>query len=250
MLTPRATFPPSYRVIAAYAQPVIPVVGTTEEVRMIVTKFLSEKELARRVEPLSADQAWHTLLRWWGSDQRAHVLAEWVHCGLVDHSALVQPVADGAPLILDIWSDLKFGGASTPDWVRMFKATGFVSDGAPAPKEPMTVYRGSRLGSWRRMSWTLDRDCAHGFAARPDDGPGHIFRATVPPRHVLGIYKGRGESEVIVNPYGLHGKVEFLGRPDRAAVARWRSRVAAHNAALLSRGRNRAALSGHPGERV
>lgn len=204
---------------------------------------------------LTADEAWNVLWRWWGSHERAHVLAEWVSDDLVEVEALRHPVEGGAPLLLEAWSDLKAGGANTNEWVRLFKATGYLSDGAPAPTEPVTLYRGARNLRWRRMSWTTDPDCAHGFAEWLDfNDAGLVFRALVPPRAVLGRYDGRGESEVIVNPFLLRLRhesepptgprqrdpangtpnVECVGRPDSEAVTRWRARVRASGDAALA----------------
>lgn len=51
-------------------------------------------------------------------------------------------------------------------WVRLFRRVGFVSDGAPPPATPLTVYRGATWGRRRDMAWTTDRVQAKWFAAR------------------------------------------------------------------------------------
>jgi len=98
------------------------------------------------------------------------------------------------------------------------------------------------VGKWQRLSWTTDFDCAHGFAEYLDtQGIGLVFRAEVPQRAVFARYDGRGESEVIVNPFMLHSpwstseapRVECLGQPDPRAVGRWRRRVRATNEAAF-----------------
>lgn len=184
---------------------------------------------------LTADQAWKVLLRWWGSHERAHVFADWFREGVIDavtaRAPLEDPILHGRLLILEVWSDLKAGGARVTEWLRLFKATGFVSDGASAPTEPVTVYRGHGLGRWWGLSWTTDLDCAHGFADWFDDhyGVAQIFKAELPPDAVLARYDDRNESEVIVNPYMLRTHVKWLGKPDLEAVDRWRKRVAEHN---------------------
>lgn len=62
----------------------------------------------------SADEVWSILLRWWDSEQRAHVLADWAMTGALSPETLRSPVHGGIePLILDTWSDLKFGGGPT-----------------------------------------------------------------------------------------------------------------------------------------
>jgi hypothetical protein len=186
---------------------------------------------------LTASQAWDLLVRWWRSHERAHVLVEWVREGLVWLEALVEPIDPSelnVPLPLVVWAGQKAGGADTRDWVRLFKATGFLSDGAPIPTEPMTVYRGHSLGRWHGMSWTTDPDCANGFAEWHNlDGRGLVFKATVPPEVVLARYERGGESEVIINPFCLRGtsdrrgsNVECIGLPNLEAVDRWLSNVA------------------------
>jgi hypothetical protein len=186
--------------------------------------------------PLTAPQASALLYRWWSSSTRAHVLAEWAMDYVVTAEALRSPIAvGGPPLILDIWSDLKRGGADTRTWVGMFKMTGFVSDGQPQPTSPITVYRGG--GHWRRMSWTTNIECAHHFAewTSGDRTEQLVFQADVAPTSILGICDDRGEGEVIVNPYCLKGfrsrrpDVSCLGPYDQSLVDRWRAQVREHN---------------------
>jgi hypothetical protein len=104
-------------------------------------------------------------------------------------------------------------------WVRLYKAAGFihtkaegdnqgeVDDGVTKPTQPLVVYRGTTPAYWRRMSWTTDQQQALWFAEwikevwkRPDS---FVISTTVPPKHILAMLNGRGESEVVVNPNGL-----------------------------------------------
>jgi hypothetical protein len=51
------------------------------------------------------------------------------------------------------------------DWLEMFSATGFVSQGTPQPTEPLTVYRGAELSTnGYGMSWSLIREIAEDHA--------------------------------------------------------------------------------------
>lgn len=99
-------------------------------------------------------------------------------------------------------------------WVRLFKAAGFVADraGTEPPIDPLTVYRGIQgYGRRRGLSWTLDRDRAAWFARRfPHFGASVVLVARPRPRHVLGIFHGREEAEVVVNPRGLRNLREIV----------------------------------------
>lgn len=185
----------------------------------------------------TAEQLCSVLGWWWGSHERAHVFADWWEQGVICPDVLTGLVNEDygkpEPLILDVWSDLKAGGADPHVWVKMFKAAGFVSDGQPRPEGDVVAYRGDRYGRWRGMSWTTDLDCAHGFAEWFDfNHTGVVFEATLRPHQVLALYGGRGESEVIVNPFSLRGPTDRRGPPGTGlgaarpepcpAVARWR----------------------------
>lgn len=93
------------------------------------------------------------------------------------------------------------------------------------------------------MSWTTNLDCAHGFAEWHDfNGFGLVYEVTVPTKHVLAICDSRGESEVIINPFGIISpysarkeprQVRCLGRPDPARVKGWRDGVKTRSEAAL-----------------
>ncbi len=111
-------------------------------------------------------------------------------------------------LIRPWWTLIEFpGNLGTGRMVDLFQAAGFVSDqdDVTAPTEVLTVYRGVQgYGSPRGLSWTTDLDKAVWFARRWPYLPlGTVWAAEVPPKHVLGMFHGREEAEVVVNPRGL-----------------------------------------------
>jgi hypothetical protein len=97
------------------------------------------------------------------------------------------------------------------DWLAMFSATGFVSQGTPQPTEPLTIYRGAELSTnGYGMSWSLIREIAEDHAemqmmSKSVFAPG-VFEVTISPDAVLAMaVEDAGEDEVIVNPGRLHG---------------------------------------------
>jgi hypothetical protein len=84
---------------------------------------------------------------------------------------------------------------------------------AGVPMESLTVCRGVKDEvTDRRMSWTLDLDEARWFGDRFRVGVGVVYRALVPPPAVLARFETRRESEVVINPNMLRGRVEVLDR--------------------------------------
>jgi hypothetical protein len=109
------------------------------------------------------------------------------------------------------WSDVEFPYQyGIVEISNIFVKTGFVSDD-PAillPTEPLTVYRGVGgdahfLSGKYGLSWTTDPNVAHWFANRFAilHGPGAVYTAEVEPKHVLGMFNGCQESEVVVDPW-------------------------------------------------
>jgi hypothetical protein len=103
-------------------------------------------------------------------------------------------------------------------WRRLFRETGFLSDGPTPPKRPFTVYRGCTPEGRRGFSWTLREFRAEKFGnSWFEQGystlPGHVFKLRVRPRDVLAMISGHksktlpdgstirygGEDEVIVD---------------------------------------------------
>ncbi len=122
-------------------------------------------------------------------------------------------------LLSEWWTDAEFPtGLGTGRIVELFRSAGFVTDteGTLAPAGPLTVYRGVRGGSRpRALSWTLDEAKAEWFARRfAFDRPGELYAAEVQPEAVLGIFHGRAESEVVVDPRHLR-KIRLLRQVSR-----------------------------------
>ncbi len=66
----------------------------------------------------------------------------------------------------------------------------------------VTVYRGVTLYNAKNvkaLSWTLDRDVAEWFAHRYGED-GTVYEARIGKEHILAVFAGRNESEVIVDP--------------------------------------------------
>ncbi len=119
------------------------------------------------------------------------------------------------PLLTETWTKAHFPLARVGEraWVRMFKAAGFITDsGRPAPEHDLIVYRGAPLQTrGLGMSWSFDAETAGDFAYQSlAHGPAGTYRAVVPPRAVLAIFEQRRESEVVVNPNMLRGRVELV----------------------------------------
>jgi len=104
--------------------------------------------------------------------------------------------------------------------VKMFKDAGFVTDteGVTPPTEPLVLYRGAGVHNYRGLAWTTDETVAAWFARKlvwlqelrlMEETAPCLFSVTVPPRHILGIFHGRNEAEVIVNPFGLRGRLKW-----------------------------------------
>ena len=97
------------------------------------------------------------------------------------------------------------------DWLAMFSATRFVSQGTPEPTQPLTIYRGAELSTnGAGMSWSLLREIAEDHAemqmmSKSAFATG-VFEVTIPPDAVLAmVVEDAGEDEVIVNPHRLRG---------------------------------------------
>ena len=102
-------------------------------------------------------------------------------------------------------------------WVGVFRAAGFVSDEetAQVPDSDLTIYRGCFPQYEFSLSWTTSLQQAERsaqYSARrtrfPPGTPQElttaaVYRARLAPRHVLALFYGRKEDEVVVNPWGL-----------------------------------------------
>ncbi len=79
--------------------------------------------------------------------------------------------------------------------------------------DTVTIYRGVtsyNADNIRAMSWTLDQKTAEWFAHRFDED-GTVYEAQIPKQHILALFNGRGESEVIVEPKFLTDITEAQG---------------------------------------
>lgn len=76
---------------------------------------------------------------------------------------------------------------------------------------PVTVYRGVtpyNAKSVRAMSWTLDYEKALWFAKR-FDSDGAVYTAEIEKSHILALFDGRDESEIVVEPAYLFNIEEY-----------------------------------------
>lgn len=68
--------------------------------------------------------------------------------------------------------------------------------------DPVTVYRGVTSVNRRRvhaMSWTLNPETAKWFAHRFGEN-GIVYEAKIQKAHILALFNGRNESEIVVDP--------------------------------------------------
>ena len=71
--------------------------------------------------------------------------------------------------------------------------------------ETVTIYRGVtpyNQKNIKALSWTLDRDKAEWFAHRFGED-GTVYEAQIDKEHILALFTGRNEAEVIVDPRQL-----------------------------------------------
>ena len=79
-----------------------------------------------------------------------------------------------------------------------------------ALEDMVTVYRGVtpyNAKNIRALSWTLDRKTADWLAHRFGE-EGTVYEAQIPKEHILALFTGRNESEVIVDPQHLEQVME------------------------------------------
>lgn len=123
--------------------------------------------------------------------------------------------------LLEVWSMAEFPCRYLPrgTWLEWFRVAGFLSDGEPAPTEPVEVWR-AQVGRTWGLSWTRDVKQAFWFSQRNSERFAlkdvRVLRGFAPPAAVLAIVAGpesRGENEVIVNPVLMRrlGKVSKYG---------------------------------------
>jgi hypothetical protein len=123
-----------------------------------------------------------------------------------------------------VWCDAEGPSVNTDYWLSLMtserpgrKEWGWDDEGRQAMAElpddgPITIYRGTGIPERKTgMSWTLFRERAEWFAYRFSPTKPIIYTATVLPEGILLALGGRGEAEVVVDPYRLnHKSTEFL----------------------------------------
>lgn len=117
-------------------------------------------------------------------------------------------------VLLEVWKFIEHPSHWPRDiWRAMFRSAGFLSDGAPRPKPPVTVYRGCSPKGRLGLAWTKDRGTADWFGDYwVDNGQaevrGNVYKARVKPSDTLAIVRG-----VKTSPDGSL-KSTGLGRPE------------------------------------
>lgn len=97
------------------------------------------------------------------------------------------------------------GDLTHHQWLRLFRHAGFISDGRPRADQSLVVYRGSY---WPYApAWTTDLDTAAFFASCHKSG---IWQLRVRPRHILALFDGMDEHEVVVSPSALYDLERML----------------------------------------
>ena len=106
-------------------------------------------------------------------------------------------------LLAYVWPDIEQpSNWGNQNLLSLFRRAGFVSDGQPQPTEPLTIYRGVCSSRYRSgLSWTTDRERAYFFARRfAFDGRGVVYTGIADPKHILGMFDDRQETEIVVDP--------------------------------------------------
>ncbi|MBE6971758.1 MAG: hypothetical protein E7446_06525 [Ruminococcaceae bacterium] len=102
-------------------------------------------------------------------------------------------------------------------FVQMFKATSpeYLMDAEELMQlqeldDTVTIYRGvtsHNHANIKALSWTLDRDKADWFAHRFGE-EGTVYEAQIDKEHILALFNGRNEAEVIIDPRHLKDIIE------------------------------------------
>ena len=94
--------------------------------------------------------------------------------------------------LLDLFRDSKQEEMMTEDEIETLRSL----------PETVSVYRGVtsyNAGKVKALSWTLDQKVAQWFANRFGEN-GTVYEAEISKEHILALFKGRNEWEVIVEP--------------------------------------------------
>lgn len=170
--------------------------------KMANRQYTAKRE---RYREALAEKDWHQALFWIERPWRLTYLASWWKRRKIAREEL-------ADLLEWAWVDAEL--PSQFGWMplTLFRATGFISDmdGKDSeldfllPKQECVIYRGAAAEMRDGLSWTKSAQKAAWFAQRFSVVyGGRVWRATVTPDRILGIFLGRGEEEVVVDPRKL-----------------------------------------------
>lgn len=151
------------------------------------------------------EKDWEQALFWIERPWRLTYLASWWK-----HKRITR--VELADLLEWAWVDAELPSQFGRMPLTLFRATGFISDmdGKDSeldfllPKEKCVIYRGAADDMRLGLSWTKSAQKAAWFAKRFSVAyGGRVWRATVTPENIFGIFLGRGEEEVVVDPCKL-----------------------------------------------
>ena len=125
--------------------------------------------------------------------------------------------------------DLPAAAMSNKEWIRMFQACGFLSDGPRQPDGPVRVYRAARPEGANGLSWTGSLDVATWYQQNADSlrlqlnygvparflQDRQVYACLVPPERVLARFDDRNEDEYVVDVRGLD--ISTVSTPTAAA---------------------------------
>ena len=165
----------------------------------IVEALEGQKQFEARINESVSRRAFSAALLMAGRNENPQMLKAWWEDGLLTPQEL--------PALLSLaWTGPEFPvQLGIKWWVGLFRTAGFVSDrlDVPRPGSVLTVYRGCLPTSWRSLSWTTDFDRAKWFAGRFKNPFTVVYKAQIPPKHILAMFYDRQENEVVVNPWRL-----------------------------------------------
>lgn len=123
-------------------------------------------------------------------------------------------------LLADTWTDddLPSAALSKRQWARMFRASGFLSDGPPKPDGPVRLFRAARPEGAAGLSWTASLDVAKWYQETPNGSrmgtlygiPSdflhgrEIYTCVASPRQVLARFSERAEDEYVIDVSAAH----------------------------------------------
>lgn len=161
--------------------------------KMANTQYEAKKQ---RVDELEEEGNYASAIWYYEKPYRMTYLMMWYEWGVISKAEL-------AKILPDVWTDTEhprqFGYRKL---VKLFKEAGYVTD-APdhhPPEEPI-IFRGCLPKDMKGLSWTFNPRKADWFANRFNrKGTGKVYQARIPAKAVLGIFLGRDEDEVVVDP--------------------------------------------------